>query len=150
MIFLVEYVNTQLLSPGSGKTFTMIGKGAGENRGLYLQAATDIYQRLDRTQKVVVSFFEIYSGKLYDLLCDRKLLCAREDGKKIVNVVGLSEHHVADVNNLMRLIEIGNVVRASGETGANKESSRSHAILQVSCVHVCWYFTALGDASFTF
>eukprot|EP00669_Euglena_mutabilis_P004095 TRINITY_DN15254_c0_g1_i1.p1 TRINITY_DN15254_c0_g1~~TRINITY_DN15254_c0_g1_i1.p1 ORF type:complete len:239 (+),score=59.87 TRINITY_DN15254_c0_g1_i1:283-999(+) len=34
---------------------------------------------------------------------------------------------------MMELIEYGNSIRASGETGANKDSSRSHAILQI-CV----------------
>lgn len=117
---------------GSGKTFTMIGKGDHANRGIYLQAATDIFQRLDRSQRVDVSFFEIYAGKLFDLLNGKKKLCAREDGNKNVNVVGLREFHVRDVDELMNLIDAGNSERASGETGANKESSRSHAILQIS------------------
>lgn len=39
--------------------------------------------------QVWVSFFEIYSGKLFDLLNDRKKLICREDAGKNVNVVGL-------------------------------------------------------------
>jgi len=117
---------------GSGKTFTMMGKGE-ESVGIYIQAARDIYQRLEPAQKVVVSFFEIYGGKLYDLLNGRQRLCAREDGKQTVCVVGLTEHDVPEPGAMMELIEYGNSIRASGETGANKDSSRSHAILQI-CV----------------
>eukprot|EP00667_Euglena_gracilis_P002823 EG_transcript_2827 len=115
---------------GSGKTYTMMGKPGGEN-GIYVQACTDIFQRLEPTQKVMVSFFEIYGGKLFDLLNGRSKLCAREDGKQTVNIVGLTERHVRDVHSLCNLIDLGNEMRASGETGANKESSRSHAILQI-------------------
>jgi len=38
---------------------------------------------------LTVSFFEIYCGKLYDLLNDRKLLQLRMDGKEKVNIVGI-------------------------------------------------------------
>eukprot|EP01001_Neometanema_parovale_P007927 NODE_420_length_2516_cov_42.893021_g399_i0.p1 GENE.NODE_420_length_2516_cov_42.893021_g399_i0~~NODE_420_length_2516_cov_42.893021_g399_i0.p1 ORF type:complete len:724 (+),score=202.64 NODE_420_length_2516_cov_42.893021_g399_i0:55-2172(+) len=118
---------------GSGKTYTMIGKGAeSQNKGIYLQAAIDIYQRVEPHQRISVSFFEIYAGKLFDLLNNRNKLCAREDGKQNCCIVGLTEHVVKDVGQLMNLIEFGNTMRASGETGANKESSRSHAILQIS------------------
>lgn len=37
-----------------------------------------------------ISFYEIYCGKLYDLLNDKNLLFAREDAKNNVNIVGLS------------------------------------------------------------
>ena len=40
---------------------------------------------------VWVSFFEIYGGKLYDLLNDRRKLVARADAKQVVNIVGLQE-----------------------------------------------------------
>eukprot|EP01012_Entosiphon_sulcatum_P011897 TRINITY_DN17395_c0_g2_i1.p1 TRINITY_DN17395_c0_g2~~TRINITY_DN17395_c0_g2_i1.p1 ORF type:complete len:712 (+),score=123.08 TRINITY_DN17395_c0_g2_i1:303-2138(+) len=115
---------------GSGKTFTMMGKGES-NKGIYLQACKDLYSRLEPMQKITVSFFEIYAGKLYDLLNGRKKLCAREDGKGNVNVVGLTEHTVDEDESLMNLIDFGNSMRSSGETGANKDSSRSHAILQI-------------------
>eukprot|EP00667_Euglena_gracilis_P003465 EG_transcript_3469 len=116
---------------GSGKTFTMMGK-ADEAAGIYVRAAHDIYQRLEPHQKISVSFFEIYGGKLYDLLNGRQRLCAREDGKQNVCVVGLSEHEVPEPGAMLELIDYGNSMRACGETGANKDSSRSHAILQIS------------------
>ncbi|KAL2928526.1 Kinesin-like protein KIN-13B [Bienertia sinuspersici] len=78
-----------------------------------------------------VSFFEIYGGKLFDLLNDRKKLCIREDGKQQVCIVGLQEYKVSDVEMIQELIEIGSATRSTGTTGANEESSRSHAILQL-------------------
>lgn len=114
---------------GSGKTFTM--------QPLPLRAAEDLVRLLHqptyRNQrfKLWLSYFEIYGGKLYDLLSDRKKLCMREDGRQQVCIVGLQEFEVLDVQIVKEYIERGNAARSTGSTGANEESSRSHAILQL-------------------
>ncbi|CAI0474641.1 unnamed protein product, partial [Linum tenue] len=59
-------------------------------------------------------------------------LCMREDGKQQVCIVGLQEYRVSDVKMIEELIERGNATRSTGTTGANEESSRSHAILQLA------------------
>ncbi|XP_068345304.1 kinesin-like protein KIN-13B [Pyrus communis] len=115
---------------GNGKTYTM--------QPLPLKASQDILRlTLDtyRNQgfQLFVSFFEIYGGKLFDLLNDRKKLCMREDGKQQVCIVGLQEYRVSNVETVREFIEKGNSTRSTGTTGANEESSRSHAILQL-CV----------------
>ncbi|KAL0319244.1 UNVERIFIED_CONTAM: Kinesin-like protein KIN-13B [Sesamum angustifolium] len=56
----------------------------------------------------------------------------REDGKQQVCIVGLQEYRVSDVETIKELIEKGNATRSTGTTGANEESSRSHAILQLT------------------
>lgn len=56
----------------------------------------------------------------------------REDGKQKVCIVGLQEYRVTDVEMIRELIEKGNASRSTGTTGANEESSRSHAILQLA------------------
>ncbi|KAF8392595.1 hypothetical protein HHK36_022940 [Tetracentron sinense] len=115
---------------GSGKTFTM--------QPLPLRAAEDIVRLLHqptyRSQrfKLWLSYFEIYGGKLYDLLSDRRKLCMREDGRQQVCIVGLQEFEVLDVQIVKEYIERGNAARSTGSTGANEESSRSHAILQLA------------------
>ncbi|KAL1559082.1 Kinesin-like protein KIN-13B [Salvia divinorum] len=114
---------------GSGKTYTM--------KPLPLRAVRDILRLIHHTYRnqgfqLFVSFFEIYGGKLFDLLSDRKKLCMREDGKQQVCIVGLQEYRVVDVETVKELIERGNATRSTGTTGANEESSRSHAILQLS------------------
>ncbi|XP_023743709.1 kinesin-like protein KIN-13A [Lactuca sativa] len=114
---------------GSGKTYTM--------QPLPLRAAEDLVRLLHqpayRNQKfkLWLSYFEIYGGKLYDLLSDRKKLCMREDGRQQVCIVGLQEFEVLDVQIVKEYIEKGNSARSTGSTGANEESSRSHAILQL-------------------
>lgn len=114
---------------GSGKTFTM--------KPLPIRAAEDLlrllHQPVYRNQrfKLWLSYFEIYGGKLFDLLCDRKKLCMREDGRQQVCIVGLQEFEVCDVQIVKEYIERGNASRSTGTTGANEESSRSHAILQL-------------------
>ncbi|WVZ96503.1 hypothetical protein U9M48_042135, partial [Paspalum notatum var. saurae] len=59
-------------------------------------------------------------------------LLMREDGKKQVCIVGLQEFEVSDVQIVKEYIERGNSARSTGSTGANEESSRSHAILQLA------------------
>ncbi|KAF8387851.1 hypothetical protein HHK36_026513 [Tetracentron sinense] len=114
---------------GSGKTFTM--------QPLPLRAAEDLVRLLHqptyRSQRfrLWLSYFEIYGGKLYDLLSDRRKLCMREDGRQQVCIVGLQEFEVSDVQIVKEYIERGNAARSTGSTGANEESSRSHAILQL-------------------
>ncbi|XP_010535161.1 PREDICTED: kinesin-like protein KIN-13B [Tarenaya hassleriana] len=114
---------------GSGKTYTM--------KPLPLKASRDILRLMHHTYRnqglqLFVSFFEIYGGKLFDLLSDRKKLCMREDGKQQVCIVGLQEYRVADAETIKDLIEKGSATRSTGTTGANEESSRSHAILQLA------------------
>lgn len=113
---------------GSGKTYTM--------QPLPLKASQDILSLMQHTYRnqgfqLFVSFFEIYGGKLFDLLNDRKKLCMREDGKQQVCIVGLQEYRVAHVETIQEFIEKGSTTRSTGTTGANEESSRSHAILQL-------------------
>uniref|UniRef100_A0ACD5VNV9 Uncharacterized protein n=1 Tax=Avena sativa TaxID=4498 RepID=A0ACD5VNV9_AVESA len=113
---------------GSGKTYTM--------RPLPLKASQDILRLMNHTYRnqgfqLFFSFFEIYGGKLYDLLNERNKLCMREDGKQKVCIVGLQEYRVSDLETIKELIERGNATRSTGTTGANEESSRSHAILQL-------------------
>lgn len=55
----------------------------------------------------------------------------REDGRQQVCIVGLQEFEVSDVQIVKDFIEKGNAERSTGSTGANEESSRSHAILQL-------------------
>ncbi|XP_015867198.3 kinesin-like protein KIN-13B [Ziziphus jujuba] len=114
---------------GSGKTYTM--------KPLPLKASRDILRLMHHTYRnqgfqLFVSFFEIYGGKLFDLLNDRKKLCMREDGRQQVCIVGLQEYRVSDVETIKDLIEKGSATRSTGTTGANEESSRSHAILQLA------------------
>lgn len=117
---------------GSGKTHTMLGNS--DELGLYALAVRDMFDRMGHSGpggRVQISFYEIYGGRLYDLLNFRKVLRCLEDDKKMVNVRGLSAHLASSVDETMKIIERGNAMRSSGSTSANDTSSRSHAILTV-------------------
>ncbi|NXP20851.1 KIF24 protein, partial [Scytalopus superciliaris] len=119
---------------GAGKTYTMIG--THRNPGLYALAAKDIFRHLEASPSgkdlfVLISFYEIYCGQLYDLLNGRKRLFAREDSKHVVQIVGLREVQVESVDQLLEVILKGGKERSTGATGVNSDSSRSHAIIQI-------------------
>jgi kinesin family protein 2/24 len=44
--------------------------------------------------QVYVSFFEIYCGKLHDLLNNRNELKIMEDKKSNINVIGMEEKYI--------------------------------------------------------
>lgn len=121
---------------GSGKTHTMMGNPKKGVNGMYLLAARDIFHLLDQEDfqgiELYVSFYEIYCSKLFDLLNERKLLHCREDARQKVCIVGIQETRITNVDDLMNVIAFGLSVRTTGVTGANLDSSRSHAVLQIA------------------
>ncbi|KAG7215349.1 hypothetical protein INR49_022586 [Caranx melampygus] len=126
---------------GSGKTHTMGGDFSGKNqdcsKGIYALSARDVFLMLKKPNykkldlQVFATFFEIYSGKVFDLLNRKAKLRVLEDGKQQVQVVGLQEREVKCTEDVLKLIEVGNSCRTSGQTSANAHSSRSHAVFQI-------------------
>ncbi|CAB1454590.1 unnamed protein product [Pleuronectes platessa] len=126
---------------GSGKTHTMGGDFTGKQqnsaKGVYALAAHDVFAYLNHRRynnldvSAYVSFFEIYNGKVYDLLNNKAKLRVMEDDRQQVQVVGLEEVYVNSAEEVIRIIQTGSACRTSGQTSANANSSRSHAILQI-------------------
>ncbi|XP_042353644.1 kinesin-like protein KIF2C isoform X2 [Plectropomus leopardus] len=126
---------------GSGKTHTMGGDFTGRQqnsaKGIYALAAQDVFAYLNHRRytdldlSAYVSFFEIYNGKVYDLLNKKAKLRVLEDDRQQVQVVGLEEVYVASAEEVIKMIQTGSACRTSGQTSANANSSRSHAILQI-------------------
>lgn len=123
---------------GSGKTHTM--------GGIQTMVAEDLFLLLGEASKgnnagggacsledtcVYVTFFEIYGGRIQDLLNERKRLKVLEDGKGEVQITGLEEFEAVDAEQFLSLIDAGNDKRTTHATEANDTSSRSHAICQV-------------------
>lgn len=121
---------------GSGKTFTMMGNNDKRIPGLYLLSAVDVFNFLNKKEyshlEIWVSFYEIYCNKLFDLLNEKNILQAREDGKGNICIVGLVEKRITNLKELLALIDFGLSSRTTGITGANMDSSRSHAIMQIA------------------
>jgi kinesin family protein 2/24 len=114
---------------GSGKTYTM--------GPLPLRAAADVFSIIEAAPEysalsLHVACYEIYGGKVFDLLNTRQRLDVREDAKRRVQVVGLKEVEVKNIDVLMKLCDHAACTRSTGSTGANDESSRSHSIMVFS------------------
>eukprot|EP00029_Vermamoeba_vermiformis_P008424 TRINITY_DN3944_c0_g1_i1.p1 TRINITY_DN3944_c0_g1~~TRINITY_DN3944_c0_g1_i1.p1 ORF type:complete len:695 (-),score=172.56 TRINITY_DN3944_c0_g1_i1:43-2127(-) len=77
---------------------------------------------------------EIYNETIRDLLVENsKPLALREDGDKgTCTISGLTSQVPTSVEEVMELLAIGNARRSQHPTDANKESSRSHAVFQIT------------------
>ncbi|XP_068605008.1 kinesin-like protein KIF2C [Brachionichthys hirsutus] len=125
---------------GSGKSHTMGGDFTGKQqnctKGIYALAAQDVFTYINSRYasldiSAFVSFFEIYNGKVFDLLNKKAKLRVLEDERQQVRVVGLEEVSVSTAEEVIKMIQIGSACRTSGQTSANTNSSRSHAVLQI-------------------
>ena len=118
---------------GSGKTYTMQplpGRAARDVLAALTRPSTGDDDERSRLQ-LWVSAFEIYGDRVFDLLNGRRKLRVLEDSKSQICIVGLKEFCVSDGDSFDRLVEHSAKARCVGSTGANSESSRSHAILQL-------------------
>ncbi|XP_060517031.1 kinesin-like protein Klp10A [Cylas formicarius] len=120
---------------GSGKTFTM--SGSAEKKGIYALSAADVFRQVNspkfRNRRLAIScsFFEIYGKQGFDLLNKRRKLRILEDGRQLVQIVGLTEKGVTRESDILELIALGGEERSAGQTSKNFQSSRSHAIFQI-------------------
>uniref|UniRef100_A0A8D3DA52 Kinesin-like protein n=1 Tax=Scophthalmus maximus TaxID=52904 RepID=A0A8D3DA52_SCOMX len=112
---------------GSGKTHTMGGDFSGKNqdcsKGIYAlagESGTSVYLLCSKLQRCSnLSYLVITLSKVFDLLNRKTKLRVLEDGKQQVQ------------EDVLKLIEVGNSCRTSGQTSANAHSSRSHAVFQI-------------------
>ncbi|KAG8190545.1 hypothetical protein JTE90_004120 [Oedothorax gibbosus] len=118
---------------GSGKTYTMVG--LEEDPGIMVRAMKDLFKEVDTRNNVFhvsMSYLEIYNENIHDLLNPSHLqLELREDSKGNHQVAGLSEVEIFSSEEVMSLLTRGNKRRTQESTGANRTSSRSHAVLEV-------------------
>jgi kinesin family protein 2/24 len=89
---------------GSGKTFTM---GSDLSAA---KTARDIFHRLSLPQyrssiEIFVTFYEIYCGKVFDLLNNKKRLRVLEDQKGLVQVCDRKEQQVKSVQDVLNIIQ---------------------------------------------
>lgn len=78
-----------------------------------------------------VSFFEIYGGRLFDLLNNKNKLQVLEDKNQKVQIFGLEEKMAGSPDEMRLIIEMANSIRTTHNTVTNETSSRSHAICNV-------------------
>ncbi|CAJ0583093.1 unnamed protein product, partial [Mesorhabditis spiculigera] len=119
---------------GAGKTYTMIG--TKERPGLMTLLTKSLYEKINLNEcEVLLSYLEVYNEVIRDLLNPASgILELMEDEKGNVRVPGLATVKAPNVNRIMQILQEGNQRRTQEATDANKTSSRSHALLQVSLV----------------
>ncbi|XP_035233464.1 kinesin-like protein KIF19 isoform X2 [Stegodyphus dumicola] len=109
--------------------------GEDENPGIMVRALKDLFKEVNTKHKiydVTMSYLEIYNENIRDLLNPSPAhLELREDAKGNHQVAGLSEMDISSSEEVMSLLMRGNKRRTQESTGANKTSSRSHAVLMV-------------------
>ncbi|KAM4033694.1 kinesin-like protein KIF19 [Anomaloglossus baeobatrachus] len=121
---------------GCGKTYTMLG--TDREPGIYIRTLNDLFRAIEETSddmeyEVLMSYLEIYNEMIRDLLNPALgYLDLREDSKGVIQVAGITEVSTINAKEIMQLLMKGNKQRTQEPTAANKTSSRSHAILQVT------------------
>lgn len=86
-----------------------------------------------------MSFYEIYGGRVYDLLNNKNKLQVLEDKNQKVQIFGLEEREAKTPDDMFNIIELANSIRTTHNTVTNEVSSRSHAICHVSNLSLCFY-----------
>lgn len=135
---------------GSGKTFTVFGSKSAidaygyENHpegGIVPRSLHHIFNyiraNIDEAQFLVtVSFVQIYMEIITDLLSKQKQLKGglqiREDPKTGIFINNLEQISVQNEFEVMQIISEAAKGRSTSSTAMNKNSSRSHAVLQVT------------------
>ncbi|KAH8279971.1 hypothetical protein KR054_012553 [Drosophila jambulina] len=117
----------------SGKTYTMMGDG--QNQGVMVLAAKEIFQKIEQQTKrdflLRASYIEIYNEKINDLLNKKNQdLKFHEAGNGVVTV-NSKECIITSEDDLMRLICPVGKERTVGEAHSPERSGHSHAILRI-------------------
>ncbi|XP_040976301.1 kinesin-like protein KIF19 [Aquila chrysaetos chrysaetos] len=121
---------------GAGKTYTMLGTDC--EPGIYIRTLDDLFKALEAATEemdytVSMSYLEIYNEVIRDLLNPSSgFLDVREDPRGSIHIVGITEVSITNAQEITQLLMKGNKQRAQEPTAANKVSSRSHAVLQVT------------------
>ena len=115
---------------GSGKTFTMVGIQELAAREVFRKCASKEFKK--KGISVYFSFFELYGGRCIDLAEGRKACRVQEDGRGNVHIEGLCEVPVNSEDELVEWMHRANAGRTTHQTEVNRDSSRSHAICQIT------------------
>ena len=124
---------------GCGKTFTMLGDIKDkENKGIIPRACSHILTRIASDKNnfekynINCSFVELYNEKIFDLMEKEKVKKDLKQGPKGVFIKDLVNVPVSNLNDILRVLYLGDKNRTIGETAMNKGSSRSHCIFQIN------------------
>ncbi|XP_003747767.1 kinesin-like protein KIF3B [Galendromus occidentalis] len=127
---------------GTGKTYTMEGiRTDPEKRGVIPNSFEHIFGHIQKSRNkqylVRASYLEIYQEEIRDLIAkdQSKKLELKERPDTGVHVRDLSSFLCKSVQEIERVMTVGNQNRAVGRTNMNLHSSRSHAIFIITVEH---------------
>ncbi|CAD7923220.1 unnamed protein product [Amoebophrya sp. A25] len=115
--------STSSTTTGSGTNSAASAGGAAQNSASPSRVA------------VKCSFIEVYNENIRDLLIpsSSEQLELREDPVRGCHIAGVHEFPAQSVEEIMHLLHLGNRNRTTEGTAVNETSSRSHAVLQLTC-----------------
>eukprot|EP00049_Salpingoeca_infusionum_P007204 m.117134 g.117134 ORF g.117134 m.117134 type:complete len:1509 (+) comp13624_c0_seq3:124-4650(+) len=128
---------------GSGKSFSMMGTpgtGVTVEGGVIPRFTSELFERIQQQAsdksavKVELSYFEIYSERVYDLLATptkggrMRPLRVREHPSMGPYVDGLTTYAALSYKDVEAWLNVGSQHRATASTNMNATSSRSHAV----------------------
>jgi hypothetical protein len=130
----------------SGKTHTIFGYGL--ELGFCQRAVRDLFVERDNPPLVQVRFFELYNGKVFDLLNNRQPGFVREDASGCIHVrsetttgpngevltQSLCAAYGDSADAVLDIIASARGLRAEGTSELHSQSSRSHATLELEIV----------------
>ena len=111
---------------GSGKTYTMKGI-----QNIAIDALYNMSNNNGNKFDFYISFFEIYGGRLYDLLNNKNRLTILDDKYGKVQIYGLINQISESKEEMHQIIKAANAIRTTKNTVTNETSSRSHAICNI-------------------
>ncbi|XP_044741165.1 kinesin-like protein KIF3A [Chrysoperla carnea] len=124
---------------GTGKTYTMSGDTTPETRGIIPNTFAQIFGHIAKADPifkflVCVTYIEIYNEEVRDLITNTvsRNLEVREKNKVGVFVNGLTGYICKNADEIDNILKLGAQNRIVGATAMNEESSRSHAILNIT------------------
>ena len=110
-------------------------RGDNNSRGLIPRTVKEIFHKIssdDLIANIKISYFEIHNENIRDLLDEKdRALEIREDARKNITIVGLTETDVKSEDDAIKLYETGEARRKFAITELNPNSSRSHTIFRV-------------------
>ena len=132
----------------SGKTHTIFGY-SDDDEGMCLRAVRDLFSSSSTMRLLVqMRFYELYNGKVYDLLNARQEGFVREDAHGVIHVrsattmgpngevrtQSLYAVYADTADTLLAHIAAARKLRAEGTSELHSQSSRSHAVLELEIV----------------
>uniref|UniRef100_A0A6B2KYN3 Kinesin-like protein n=1 Tax=Arcella intermedia TaxID=1963864 RepID=A0A6B2KYN3_9EUKA len=120
---------------GAGKTYTMLG--TGNSPGVMVLTMEELFKKIsniqNKTISVSISYLEVYNESIRDLLVENSAkLLMHENAEGEVSIADLTTYYPHSAKEVISLLQKGNNRRSQSPTEANLQSSRSHAVFQVT------------------